>query len=74
MEGDRRGIPFKTLLPYLEESGHVVFDPYPIEKVMFFPHFCLFVSPSMKSKYLEYGRFMAIDFTYNLIKERPYVS
>lgn len=27
----------------------------------------------MKKKYLEYGRFIGIDFTYNLIKERPYI-
>ena len=28
----------------------------------------------MKKKFLQYGRFMAIDFTYNLIKEHPYVE
>lgn len=45
-----------------------------MEKVIFFPDFCLFVSPGMKKRYLEFGRFIAIDFTYNLIRERPYIN
>ena len=74
MEGDQRGVNFKTILPYIEEKGIVVFQPFPIERVRFFPDFCLFVSTSMKAKYLEYGRFIGIDFTYNLIRQKPYVS
>lgn len=73
LEGEIKGLDFKTILPFLEETGFVVFDPFPIEKVKFFPDVCLYVSNSMRKKYLQFGRFIAIDFTYNLIRERPYV-
>ena len=49
-----------------------VFEPYPVEKVVFFPNVCLYVSPSMKNMYLKFGIFISIDFTYNLILETPY--
>ena len=52
----------------------MVFEPFPIERVKFFPQVCLYISNTMKKKYLEFGRFVAIDFTYNLIRERPYVG
>ena len=74
MEGDCRGVAFRTLLPYLEEKGYTVYEPFHVEKVKFFPHFCLFISPGMKKKYLDFGRFISVDFTYNLIREKPYVS
>ena len=68
MDGNVRGMDFKTLLPSLEEKGFVIYEPYPIEKVKFFPYFTLFISYSMKQMYLKYGRFIGIDFTYNLIR------
>ena len=72
LEGTHNGLPFKSILPILEQKGSVIFEPFPIERVKFFPDLIIFISPEMKNLYRAYGKFVSIDFTYNLIKETPF--